>query len=94
MACESMNYYAKKTRKNDVVSVDGAWDHRREGSECQAVFINQRFDKVVYVSFITKSHGKVIGNFNGAFSNMEHKEKSKTAEKQILMVMYMTKINL
>lgn len=58
MACESMNYYAKKTRKNDVVSVDGAWDHRREGSECQAVFINQRLDKVV-------------GSFNGVSSNME-----------------------
>lgn len=71
MACDSMNKYAKKTQKNDVVSVDGSWDHRRNGGECQAVFINQRIDKVIGVSLITKGSGKMMGNFNGSSQNME-----------------------
>ena len=71
MASNSMNKYANKTHKNDVVSVDGAWDHRVNGGECQAVFINQRIDKVIGVSLITKGSGKMVGNFDGCSQNME-----------------------
>ena len=35
------------------------------------MFINQRLDKVVYVDLVTKQHGKVVRNFNGATWNME-----------------------
>ena len=45
MAVESMNKAAKETRKNDIIAVDGAWKHCRDGYECQAAFMNQRTDK-------------------------------------------------
>lgn len=76
-----MNKYANKTHKNDVVSVDGAWDHRVNGGECQAVFINQRIDKVIGVSLITKCSRKMIGNFDGCSQNMECEEIKRAISK-------------
>lgn len=73
MACESMNRTASQTLPIDVVSLDGAWDHCRNGTECQAVFINTRTDKFVYVQQVNKSLGNVVGNFKGASGNMESK---------------------
>lgn len=71
MAVESMNKEAAKIRQTDVLAVDGAWNHRRNGTECNAVIINTRTDKVVYLQTVTKPHGRVVGNFDGAAPNME-----------------------
>lgn len=66
-----MRQSALETIPTYVISVDGAWDHSRNGIECQDAFINQQTNKVVYVQQVSKGHGNVLGNFKEASGNME-----------------------
>ena len=71
MSWDSMQKAASEKQPSDVVSVDGSWDHWREGNECQVVFVNKRSDKVISVQQVTKGYGNETVNFSWASGNME-----------------------
>lgn len=47
MAKKYVQKYAKQIKENSIISIDGAWDHRRHGSACIVTFIDIDTRKII-----------------------------------------------
>lgn len=71
MAKESAQKYANLMEKNAIITLDGAWDHRRHGSCCIVTLIDFKSRKIIDYSIKQKSKQFVIGNSNEPSKNLE-----------------------
>lgn len=71
LAEDSMSSALNSISKDSTITVDGAWDHRRNGKVCCVVFIDSKTDKIIHTEVVERSRGKLKGNFVGASTNME-----------------------
>ena len=63
--------YAQRIQPKAHISVDAAWNHRRNGSSATVSAIDLEQDKVVGAAVVSKPKGYFKGNFKGASNNME-----------------------
>lgn len=69
--CESMAYARNQMSPHGQFSVDGAWNHRRNGSKCVVTFSDVKTNKIIHTEFISKSRPGCSGNYTGPSHNME-----------------------
>ena len=79
---ESLKKEAENMEPNTIITLDGAYAHRRNSSMCHAAFINHQTNKVVAGSVVTKA--RKGGDFHGS-SNMLETECIKRNLQQIDM---------
>lgn len=63
--------YAEKIKDNSCLSVDGRWNHSRNGSSATASFIDENQKKVVAFESSNKVKGLFGSDFIGSSKNME-----------------------
>lgn len=71
MAKKSMEDARSQMTSNSTISLDGAWNHRRNGTECNVFFIDKKNDLIIHSELVTKTRRNVKGNYTGASGNME-----------------------
>lgn len=71
MAKDSAKNFSEKIENNTIISIDGAWDHRRHGSACIVTFIDLKTRKIIdfEISLINKQFVK--GNTKECSRNLE-----------------------
>lgn len=71
LAKNSSKKYAQNITNNTIISIDGAWDHRRHGSTCIVTFIDIKTRKIIdfEISFISKQY--VNGTTKECSRNLE-----------------------
>lgn len=71
MAKESALKYSNLMEKNAIITLDGAWDHRRHGSCCIVTLIDFKSKKIIDFSIQQKPKQFVIGNSKEPSKNLE-----------------------
>jgi hypothetical protein len=54
-----------------ILAFDGSWSHRRGANECVVVFVDVQLKKIVDFEIVRKSHGAVVGDYQGSSNGME-----------------------
>lgn len=70
-AVKSMEEHRRMMSPTTTICVDGAWDHKRNGSNCTVFFIDGERDKIIHSELVTKSRARVKGNYYGPSNLME-----------------------
>lgn len=71
MAKESAKNFSKKIENDTIISIDGAWDHRRHGTACIVTFIDLKTRKIIDFEISTTPKPFVQGNTNECSRNLE-----------------------
>ncbi len=71
LARESALKYSKSISENTIVSLDGAWDHRRHGSTCIVTMIDINTRKIIDFAINSVPKQFVIGTTNEPSRNLE-----------------------
>ena len=71
MAKDSAKKFSENISDDTIISIDGAWDHRRHGSACIVTFIDLKTRKIIdfEISLIPKQY--VTGNTEECSRNLE-----------------------
>lgn len=70
-ANESMKKCRDMMKPNTTITVDGAWDHKRNGNYCTVFFIDSQQDKIIHSELVSKRRARVNGNYTGSSNGME-----------------------
>ena len=87
MAKDSAKKYAEKIKDDTIISLDGAWDHRRHGTSCIVTFIDISTRKIIDFEIKTQHKQFVIGDTKEPSKNLEKEcviklvERWKSSEK-------------
>ena len=73
MTRERVKIERLKMLPGSLVSIDGSWDHRRNGSMCVVTMIDKRTNKIVDFEITTKPKQYVEGNTTVASSKLLEK---------------------
>ena len=71
LARESAQKFSENLKDNTIVSIDGAWDHRRHGSSCIVTMIDIETRKIIDFAIVTNPKQFVFGTTNEAARNLE-----------------------
>lgn len=71
MAKKSAKKYLEKMEENAIISIDGAWDHRRHGTTCIVTFIDINSRKIVDFEIAFQPKQFVDGNTEECSRNLE-----------------------
>ena len=81
LARESTQKYSENLNDDTIVSIDGAWDHRRHGSACIVTMIDIQSRKIIDSSIRQKKKQFVFGNTEEASRNLEKLGVEEIAER-------------
>ena len=71
LARESARKFSANLKNDTIVSIDGAWDHRRHGSSCIVTMIDIETRKIIDFAIVTNPKQFVFGTTNEAPRNLE-----------------------
>lgn len=81
MAKESAKNFSEKIENDTIISIDGAWDHRRHGTACIVTFIDIKTRKIIDFEISTTPKQFVHGNTNECSRNLEKVSIEKLVER-------------
>ncbi len=81
MAKESAKNFSEKIENETIISIDGAWDHRRHGTACIVTFIDIKTRKIIDFEISTTPKQFVHGNTNECSRNLEKVSIEKLVER-------------
>ena len=81
MSKESAKKFSEKIENDTIISIDGAWDHRRHGTACIVTFIDLKTRKIIDFEISTTPKQFVQGNTNECSRNLEKVSIEKLVER-------------
>lgn len=79
LAKEMMEKEVSKIQNNTIISIDAAWDHRRNGQFCVIDSIDTKTNKIINIEIISKK--SILEKFENASNLMEREGVNRTIQK-------------